>query len=287
MSGRTFGLCGDTGSGKTTLLGELAKYHFKQSRRGSRLYTSDMGGYESILPLVKLGVIEVVPFQDGDDPWVWIDNAAIGGNAGQTGTSLEGIAACFVDSGTSISDFLMQDCARLSAEGKDIGGRPAPKFSVKGKSGQVMKIGSNSDSHYGVVQGFMKNQIFKSTFTAEKYGIDFVWTFGLFRGEGADQNPVLGPKLAGKAMTPDIPRWLDYFWRVAAIPELDSAPRHRLYLQTHPEGVSIAFGNSRYPIDASSTLPPFIEPASIIEALRLLDQGQDEAYANLKEELGM
>lgn len=287
MSGRTIGLCGDTGSGKTTLLGELAKYHYLNSSRRSRLYTSDMGGYQSILPYTKLGIVEVVPYNDDDDPWVWLENAVVGGDAEQTGPSLEGIAACFIDSGSSISDHLMADCARQALLGKNIGGRPAPKFDVKGKSGKKVEIGSNSDTHYGVVQSFVKTMINKSTFTSKRAGVDFVWTFGLYRGEGQTDAPVLGPKLAGKALTPDVPRWMDFFWRTVAITQLDASPIHRLYLQAHPEGMSIAFGNSRYPKDASTPLPPYVEPASIIEALRLIEQGQEEALANLKEEMGM
>jgi hypothetical protein len=284
--GRTIAKYGDTGSGKTTLDGELAKYHYKTSGRRSRLYTSDMGGYQSLLPLVTLGVIEVVSLNESDDPWVWINNAVAGRLADGTDPSLEGIAACFFDSGSSMSEALLADCARLSAEGKELGGRPAPKFSVKGKGG-VLKIGTNVDSHYMVVQSFLLDKIWRSTYLAKDNGVDVVWNFSVHRGENANETPVLGPKLAGKALTAAIPKWFDYTFRVVSIPQLDGPALHRLYMQEQPEGMSVTFGNSRYPLDATTPLPVYVEPASIVNALALIDQGQAEALSNLKEELGM
>ena len=60
-----------------------------------------------------------------------------------------------------------------------------------------------------------------------------------------------------------------------------------LHLQEKTElsGLGMSFGNSRYPLDATTPLPASIEPASLSEFWRLLQQGQDEALANLSSEL--
>ena len=52
-------------------------------------------------------------------------------------------------------------------------------------------------------------------------------------------------------------------------------------------GLATSFGNARYPLDATSILPPYIEPASLTEALRLIELGQAEAEDVLRQELGV
>lgn len=282
--GRTIALYADSGAGKTTQEGELFKFHFKRTRQKSVLYTSDMGGYDSIAPLERLGVMMVDKLQEGEDPWGWINRATHG--LAPDGKPYKDIASYAFDSGTSMSEILLGSCADLSAEGQDIGGRPAPKFKVKTVDGMVLKIGSNVDSHYNVVQGYMLKKIWNSTYLTES-GADVLWSFAVHRGENAAENQILGPKLAGKALTAAIPKWFNYTFRIAAIPVLDGPTRHVLYLQEQPEGNSLTFGNARYPLAAATPLPVSIEPANLMEALELIEAGQQEADDALREELGL
>lgn len=277
--GRTIAMFGDSGAGKTTQIGELAKYRYKLDKSRTLIHSADMGGYDSIMPLVRLGVVEVRTFDPAvDSIWTWIDTAV---------TNAEGFGVVAFDSATSMSESLLQSCAQLSASGQDIGGRPAPKFKIKGQGDKTLNIGSNVDSHYMVVQSFMLDKIWKSTWM-HRGGVDVVWTFSVHRGEKADETPVLGPKLAGKALTAAIPKWFNYTFRIASIPTLDGAPEHVLYLQEQSDiSGAVSFGNSRYPLDATTALPASIKPASIIEALTLIEAGQVEADEALKEELGM
>jgi len=281
LPGRSIGLYGESGSGKTTQAGEYAKYIRKTRGKRSLYYGADSGGYDSILPLCKVGIVDAIDFSSTDDIWQWTDAAVSGAHV------KEDHGLVIFDSGTAISEKCLVSCAKLSADGQDIGGRPAPKFIIGKLSSNPLKIGSNVDSHYGVVQTFMLDKIMKSSWLLEK-GIDVLWTFGIHRGEEADQTPILGPKLAGKALTPHIPKHFKYFLRLDSIAQDSEPSRHLLYTQEKSElaGMGMSFGNSRYPLDATTPLPAVIEPASLKTFFELVDLAQEEAEAALRAELG-
>lgn len=277
--GITLELIGDSGSGKTTQAGELAKYVYKTRSKKSILHTSDRGGYDSIAPLVRKGIVEVDELGQTDDPCYWI-NQAVSGAKSKSDTGLE-----IFDSGTSMSDILLTYWAKSDFQ---IGQQRTQKFTINpGQSGQRMTVALNNEAHYGLVQQFMLDQIRTSTWLIKK-GIDVVWTFSLFRGEDQDRTPILGPKLAGKALTPFLPKEFRYTFRITSIPQEGAAPIHRLYLTEHPElaGLGHSFGNARYPL-GGKPLPAYVEPASLPDALKLIQEGQQEADRQLEEELGV
>ena len=277
MANRTFVLYGDTGSGKTTLAGELAKEGFKQNRTRTTLHSADMGGFESIKPLINVGVIEVdTPTRDAD-PWMWINKAV-------STPPPPDVGLIVFDSGTSMGEGLLAFIAKSDMK---VGAQNTQKFTVsKGK--ESLTVGANNMNHYGVVQTFMLDMIWKSTWLAQG-GVDVLWTFSTDRGENTLDQPLVGPKLAGHALTSAIPKWFNYTFRVASIPVVDSPPRHVLYLQEQAEqnGAVMGFGNARYSLDASTPLPLSVEPASLVEALRLIEGGAEEAESNLRLELGL
>lgn len=282
MVGRTIALVGDTGSGKTTQIGELAKARFKETRQKTVLNSIDRGGYESIKHLIKLGVIDLRKFDgETESPWSWA-NAAV---SPESYTDEVGIVA--IDSGTSLAEVLLQSCAQMGAENQDIGGRPTPKLIINKGKADAFRIGTNVDTHYGVVQQVTLEMMRKASYLIKK-GVDVVWTFSLYRGEGLTDNAILGPKLVGKALTASLPKEFQYTFRLASIPEVDRPPRHVLYLETHQElNGMVGYSNSRYPIDAATALPLMIEPASVSEAIRLIEEGEKEAEERAREELGL
>lgn len=278
MAGITIGLYADTGAGKTTLAGEYAKYKRKESGLNTILYTSDRGGFESIKPLSDVGVMDVVQLQSTDDPWIWINNAASGVGL----TDKHGLA--IYDSGTSMGEALLTACAKSEFQ---IGQQRTQKFTVaRGK--ETVNVSINNEAHYGVVQGFMLDAIWKSTWLTAK-NVDVLWTFSVHRGEEQDRTPILGPKLAGKALTAAIPKWFQYFFRITSTPVDGGSPKHTLHLTEATElaGLGHSFGNARYPLDAATPLPATIEPASLVKALTLIKAGQQEAQDKLKQELGL
>ena len=273
--GRTIALYGDTGAGKTAQIGEYAKYVYKTRGKKTLLLASDMGGYDTIAPLVRAGVVCVRELDPTSDPWIWINEAI-------NGSQLTDEIGCVAfDSATSQSEALLTSCHQSLVQ---IGQQRTQRFTVsQGK--QNLTVSINNEAHYGVVQGFMLDAIWKSTWLTRK-GVDVLWTFSVHRGEEQDRTPILGPKLAGKALTAAIPKWFKYTFRIVSIPADGAPPTHRLYLTEHSElaGMGHSFGNSRQPLD-STPLPAYIEPASIIEAMRLIEAAQKEADERLILEL--
>lgn len=273
---RTLSLFGETGSGKTTLIGELAKHQFKSDHTKTLLHAADRGGFESLLPLIKLGVIDVNLYDPSTDPWLWV-------NAAASTPPPDGVGLVAFDSGTSISEAIL---SYISKSDLKVGAQATQKFTVTQKGGKPLVVGANNMNHYGIVQTFMLDQIWKSTWLAQA-GPDILWTFSADGAEDDLNNQVAGPKLAGHALTHAIPKWFNYCFRTASIPVSESVPRHVLYMQEHTENGRMGFGNARYPLDAQTSLPLTIEPASLVAALGLIEKGQEEAETNLREELGL
>ena len=276
--GRTIALYGDTGSGKTTQIGVLAKWHFKrtQGQGTTLLRTCDRGGYRSLEPLVRLGIIRVEEMGPSDDPWTWANDTASGSRLGTGDVFLA------IDSATGLGEFILD---HITKESRQIGQQKTQRFQVA----KDLQVGINNESHYGLVQGFMRDMMWKSTWLTHK-GVDVLWTFAMLRGEKQDDTPVLGPMVAGKALTVAIPKWFERTFRLVSIPGADGEPpRHALHLQEQPgfAGTGMSFGNARHPLDATTPLPAVIEPADLTQALELGEQGQEEAFNALKEELGL
>lgn len=273
--GRTIALYADSGRGKTTQAGEYAKWVRQTRGKTTTLFTSDMGGYASISPLVRAGIVNPIDLSPEDDPWIWVDSAVTGARLGDE----DGLA--IFDSGTSMSEALLSACSHSDFQ---IGQQRTQRFSVS-RGTKSLNVSINNEAHYGVVQGFMLDAIWKSTWLTRR-GIDVIWTFSVHRGEEQDRTPILGPKLAGKALTAAIPKWFEYTFRLDTIPVENESPRHVLYLSEQPElaGMGHSFGNARYPLGVTP-LPASIEPASLVEAIRLIEAGQAEADAKLEMEL--
>lgn len=272
---RTIALYGDTGAGKTPLAGELAKAQFKQHHTRALLYSADLGGFDSIQHLITLGIIEVCSPSEGTDPWLWI-------NASVSSPPADDVGLVIFDSATSMGEALLSFIAKSDLK---IGAQATQHFVVS-RGERTLKVGTTNLNHYGVVQTFMLDMIWKSTWLTQK-GCDVIWTFSTDRGENTVDQPLVGPKLAGHALTAAIPKWFNYTFRVASLPVIDQPPRHILYLQEQGEGAVMGFGNARYPLDATSVLPLSLEPASLVEALRLIEVGQQEAEQNTRLELGL
>ena len=275
VNGTTIALYGDSGSGKTTQAGEYAKYVKKSTGGNSVLFTSDLGGYDSIANLVKASIVRPVELEPKSDPWIYLDDAVNGS------LLKEDDKLVIFDSGTSLGEALLHACSHSTFQ---IGQEKAQRFAVS-QGSRSLSVSTNGKAHYGVVQGFLLDAIWKSTWLTRK-GVNVLWTFSVDRGEEADRTPILGPKLAGHALTAAMPKWFKYTWKITSVPRPDSTPTHRLFLTEAPEmaGLGHSFSNSRYPLGATP-LPAFIEPASIPEALRLIELGQKEADELLAKEL--
>ena len=281
-------LFGPTGSGKTAQIGELAEYYYKNGHKITRLYSADRGGWETIKPYVELGIIEAIPMFG--EPWNWIDHA-VKGDKLQNGKWVPGIdanVAMYAYEGmTSMADSVMSWMAEASARGVNIGGGGSFSFNVKGDGDKQVKIGSNNMAHYSVAQ----QQVYEKSTQSQFLPGTILWTAGDRRGEDDANGGVIGPQIAGKAMTGEAPRWFKYTWRLGVEVMPGSPASHVLYTDRHMEmngKLAQGISNSRVPLSGTNIeIPDKIVPASLVSILELLDKRQTSAKDEIAKRLGL
>lgn len=276
---------GDTGDGKTVQFGELARSGFLTHGQKSRLYTWDEGGYRSIMPLVRKGIIDVVDCRGLSAPFDYLDKASQGlildREQKWVKDPLVGdLYAIGFEGLTEGGDLLMREMSDMSAKGINIGGAGAFNF-----TNGTLKVGSNNQSHYGQAQSHL-SAVVKRSFRIpynDAEGGYIVWTAAARRGADGDTgSTVLGPQIVGKALTSEVPRWFVYTFHLLSIPEdplLKRKGEHRLYFRDHFDpatpGAKV-LGNDRVPLGVDP-LPAYISPADLPKALAMIEAKMREA----------
>lgn len=280
-------LYGDSGDGKTSLLGEFSEWIYKNTGKKTRLYSSDRGGAETIRPYIDLGIIDLITLDN--DPWVWL-NCAVQGKikvGGKWVTSITDDIGFYAFEGmTSIADELMSSLAKKAGQGVNIGGGSSTSFKAS-DSGENLTISGNNMSHYNVVQMRVLEEVWKS----QQLPGWTAWTAAVKRDEDPNASgKILGPAVAGKALTAELPRYFTYSFRVSAVPaSLGGKEKHILYMGDHTDlaaGNSKGLGNTRNPLDAPA-LPATIEPASLVKAIELINAGYKPALDTIKKRLNI
>lgn len=287
---RTILLFGRTRSGKSTLASELAEHVWKTEKKHTRLYTADRGGIDPLLPLVNLGIIEVVA-QEETPAWVFFNRAVRGYVRDEKGKWVPGkndnIGMFVFESMTAFADAIMNDMAKKAGENINIGGGANVAFTVQG-DGETLKISGSNMAHYGVAQSRITEEVWESQKLPASY---ILWTASASKDEDqTSANKVIGPAVCGKALTSETPRWFNLTFRLDCLPAgMGKAERHILYLGNNMDqgaGNAVGLGNTRTPLDAPA-LPSSIEPASLVKALELIDNASAAAEAIVKKRLGM
>ncbi len=293
-SATTVLMYGRTNSGKTAQIGNLAEYVFKKTGKITRLYTADKGGLDPVQPYVDLGIIEVVEILNSP-AWIFLNRAVRGHVRDKDGKWVldkerNAKVGCYAfESLRGFAEVLMMDMADKASAGVNIGGGSNISFQVQG-DGETLKIGGGNMAHFGVAQSRMTAEVWES----QKLAADFVvWTSSVSKDEDTTASgKVLGPDVIGKALTAEVPRWFNYTFRLDVLPAAQGKPeRHILYLGNHVDvgaGNAAGLGNMRRPLDAPKLEQITIEPADIVQALRLVrEQANDAAKTAIAKRLGM
>ena len=283
---RTILMYGRSRSGKSTLIGELAESLYKETGKPTLVYSIDKGGVGPLYPYIELGIVEVIS-QDDSEPWIFLNNACKGKVRKEgkwvTGTP-ESYAMIAFESMTGFADALMADLAVKSANGVNIGGSGNINFVVQG-DGETLKVGGSNMGHYNVVQTRILDELWKS----QKLNVPYiVWTASASRDD--DQTAggkVIGPAVVGKALTAEIPRHFDLTFRLDCLPAAAGKPeQHILYLGNSVDvaaGNAVGLGNTRVPLGAE--LPTSINPASLVKALKAIEQAETKVMEDIKKRL--
>ena len=177
--------------------------------------------------------------------------------------------------------------AEKAAMGTNIGGSANISFSVSG-DGESLKVGGSNMAHYNVVQ----TRITEEVWASQRLNADYIlWTASLSKDDDSTSgSKVLGPQVVGKALTVEVPRWFGLTFRIDCLPAQQNKPeRHILHLGNSVDtnaGNAVGLGNTRVPKD-SIPLPTSLEPASLVEAIKLIDTAHTQAFEVIKKRMGM
>lgn len=284
----TIMLAGRTGSGKTTQLGVLAEYIYKHFKLRTRLYITDPGGIGSIAPHVELGLIEPIYIED-ENPWKFLHWAARGGVRDSSATSGwkvhhdPKIGVYGFEGGSATGEAMLADLANQAAEGNNVAGEKTIQFQREG-----IKVGGNNRSHYLSVQRRIYQEMLQSFKLPGKV---IIWTTRISKDEDPTQlSKIVGPEIAGKAMTPDVPAWFNLSLRIDVDAAKGNIPeKHKLYIGTHQDNKvanATALGNPRLPLDGQLK-KTIIEPADLAVALDAILGTQAPAKLAVMKRLGL
>ena len=281
-------LYGRTRSGKTSQIGEMAKMVRIKLGKKSLVYTIDKGGLGPITPHVKAGIIDVVNI-DNTDPWIFMNKAATGMMRDKDGkwvkANLDDYGMIAFESLTGFSDAFMNSLAEKAAQGVNIGGQANVNFLVQDGT-ESLKIGGSNMGHYNVVQ----TRILTEFWASQKLNVPFIlWTASATRDEDPNASgKVIGPAVAGKALTSELPRHCDLCFRIDCTPaQGGKEEEHILYLGNSLDlaaGNATSLGNTRVPMGAKA-LPATIKPASLVKALELIEAAEKEAEDKVMNEI--
>lgn len=270
-------LYADTGAGKTAQIGEASEHVALATGKKTLLYTADRGGIETIRPHIAAKIVEVENLLQGD-PWIAINAAALGQRYDAStktwkAADLTDFGLLAFESMSSMADVVRLAMTKENAEGRGVGGKAA--FTLKrGTGADAFNISSNTMVDYSVVQAFITEKAWQT----QALGRPIIWTSHISRSTDEENNaPVVGPVVAGKALTTVVPRWFTYTFRLEAVPVPGARPRHLLYIEEHTDTGLKGFGNARIPLASVAGFKSVIEPASLTAALTQIREAQKSA----------
>jgi len=301
----SFCIYGPSGSGKTPQIGLFSRRLFKDTggrRKGdtlidgyrTRIYTADRGGFDSILPEIELGLIQLVDLKlQKEDPWIWATKSIQGrvpntpGDVKWTKTGTQkddkgNTIGCWAFEGlTEWGNSLMKDMGDKSSAGQNVGGGVIDtRVTSVDSEGEDFSYAGHTRAHYMMGQDEMDRLISRSM----RLSGFLIWTaLDLRSNDVAQARQVVGPDIGvGSKMTAKVPQKFTYCWRTVNLAKKggDSAI-YRLYLVTHEDpNITGLTGvcNARYPVDAPHGLKvPFVEPADMAKAYVIAKTARDSA----------
>jgi hypothetical protein len=284
---RTILMYGRSRSGKTSQVGEMAMWGMETTGKPSLVYSIDAGGIGPIMPYVELGVIELVLIES-TNPFMFLSKAAKAQKRDAQGkwapADLTKYFMVAIESFTGFGDAIMIDMASQAAMGINIGGQANVSFKIA-SDGEVLNVGGSNMAHYNVAQTRLLDEFLRS----QKLPVPYVlWTASASKEEdGNFGGKVIGPAGPGKALTAEIPRHCDLCFRIDCTPaQAGKAERHIIYLGNSVDlnaGNATSLGNTRVPMGVD--LPTTVEPASIVQVLKLIEEAETKAKEAIKTKL--
>lgn len=274
-------LFGDTGHGKSTLIAELIEELYVTRGTTAAVFIADRGSLKPYKILKQHGAVKVYTPQGNH--WIWLHHALRGEvrqeDMSYASVATKGVGLIVHEGLTAYAELLMSAMATMSSNGTNIGGEGAWNVILR-EGTDMLKVGTSNMAHYGMAQLQIREGIL-----SPKPPVPHIYTAGIRRGESAAHTPVLGPLVVGEALTGQLPRWMDYTFRCAV-----SGGKYHLHLSAHTDPQlgprTVVLSNSRLPKAGKEvTVPASIEPASLVEALRILAAREAAAAEELNKRI--
>lgn len=229
-SAKTMLIYGETQSGKTSLLGTMARALHQRTGKITRLILCDEGGPSAIQPEIDEGIIEVVDLVADEQPQsnlMWLAKGAwpgVNGSIDQKSKLPSNVGMVALDSLTSAASLVINHFVQSGLKiAQDI---------VALREEQGLKFGNAAPAHYGAVQQFILQLITQmGALPCERV----VFTALESKAEDqVDKSVILGPLIAGKALTGVIPSRMNRLLHLEIAPSADRKSRtYRIYFQPH------------------------------------------------------
>ena len=243
---------GDSGTGKTTLGLSLVRYVHREFGKKVRMVLGDFQEGETLAPFLRSGLVEALdisqyphcfellsylamghwPDPGGLKDWPTKDPKAIQSLKPSTPETWKQVGGYIFDSLTGYCSLYMRNMEHRAARGEKLGQDPP----ITIKDGTV-NVGGNSMAHYG----FAQRRILDFVEKAKCLPCHRLFTALETKAEDktvAGKAYVIGPEMAGKAMTPTIPKAFGNVFNLVHEPVKDKRER-RLYLNTWFDGLDI------------------------------------------------
>lgn len=258
---------------------------FTRTQKKTRVYYTDRGGFDVNQPYIDLGIMELV-LLDKSDIWIFINKAVTGHIRGADGRwKLDPEAnkqvGCYAfESAHSMAKLLQVDMEMKAGKGVVIGGDTNTSFDIKDEAGETLRIGSTKGfQKYAIPQTTIANAMMMS----QKLDAEFVvWTAGANKDDDdINSGKIIGPQIIGNAPTGTTPQDFHYTFRMDYAPAKgNDKAKHFLYLGPSADvnsGNATAIGNIRRPLHAPELKQTVIEPASLVQALKLVREDANKA----------
>lgn len=278
-------LYGLTGTGKTNQLAELIKALYKETGKPALVYVTDWGGSGPLLQLQNANMAVLEQHTYGRDPFVFIDAAVQGkrwveGKWVQQDVTKYSLVA--IESLSGMGDLALNELGKQAAAGFGGDAQKAPALQIQSE-GQIIKVASNSPTHYGMAQRHLLEKVWQS----QLLPVPVIWTAHEDVGDADNVaaqvgvKGIIGPMIAGHALTTGLPKYFVYTFRLKV--EVNATGKqHFLYTERHKDGLYEGLANNRAPFGTKVQVPGRVMPANLVQVLQKIQEAKREEASQLQ-----
>lgn len=278
-------LYGITGTGKSTQVAEVIK-KMATTEMPALVHASDRGGIGPYKPLVAKGLCVLNVYDGQSDRFIWLDNVVRArvsvrdekGKLSWKQLDPKQLSLVAIDSLSGTGGLILNALGQQAAVGQNVGGEPAPGLKIQAE-GATVTVPSSSRTHYLVTQRFVLEKVWQS----QQLECPVIWTAhedidsldkkmadGTREAEmsaGLGIRGIIGPMVAGSALTKKLPEDFVYTFRLTTV-VTETTKKHIMYTGRHKDGQLEGLANSRTAIGSKVALKCDTDVPGVLEQIK-------------------